>query len=163
MLWIERVEKLGRLVLWLTLAAAVVLVPVEYIKQRRAETQLQETQRLEAKAIEKELKAKAEKSDRLPLKGMPSVMRSLNVQSASGHVYFTNVSPRSGYVCITGIATNGSTKETTTSMPSCVAVAPYASMVEVKLLFAGSELEAVCKTGGCNLGLEDTPDVPPPS
>ena len=159
MLWIDRVEKLGRLVLWLTLAATVVIVPIEYAKAQRLEAQLQESARKAALALEKELKAKVEKSDRLPLKGMPAVMRSLNVQTASGHVYFTNVSPRSGFVCVTGVAMNVTTKQISKSMPACVAAAPYASALEMKLLFAGNELEATCKNGGCDLALEDTPDV----
>ena len=159
MLWIDRFEKVGRLVLWLTLASTVVILPLEYIKQKRSESQLQEAARKEALALEKELKAKAEKSDRLPLAGMFPLMRALNTANASGYVWFTNVSPRAGVVCVTGLATNPTTKQVASSLPACISVLPYASGVELKLMFAGGELRDTCKNVDCAFSVTDTPDV----
>ena len=160
MLWIDRFEKIGRLVLWLTLASTVVIAPIEYIKQKRAEEQMQEAARKEFVAAERAAKDKAAKSERISLRSMGLIMRALSVPNASGHVWFTNVSSRTGVVCINGTATNPTTKASTDSLGACVPVGPYASQVEMKVMFAGGELAALCpQTVSCALNLNDLPDV----
>lgn len=157
MLWIDRVEKLGRLVLWLVLAAAVLLVPIEYIKQRRAEAGMRELVRKEDLQRAKTEKEKAEKSDRLPFESFRPALQLLD--GSAGRLWFSNVSNRSGVVCVAGIATNPSTKQSTESLPACKLVTPYASNIELTVMFAGGDLRVICKDVTCNIGFKEVADV----
>lgn len=160
MLWIERLEKLGRLLLWLVLAGTIAIVPVAYINARRAETALQETIRKEelqrAKA-EKAEKEKAEKSERLPLSTVQPALMALD--GAKGNLWFTNVSNRSGFLCVVGVATNPSSKQSTESMAACKLVTPYASNIELTVVFAGADLRFICKETTCSLSFKDAPEA----
>ncbi len=131
---IDRIEKLSRVALWTSLAAACVLLPVEYIRQRRLDSELKDAaKRAEEKAAAFErsmdaLKEKLEKKpQRMALAAMGAFMSSLNVSNAEARVFLGNVSPRSGFVCILGVATNPSTSFTFTigrrrSSPSTFAI-----------------------------------------
>jgi hypothetical protein len=159
MIWIDRIEKTGRLVLWLTLASAVVLVPIAYTRQRSVETQTAEAARKEEQALARKLKADAEKSDRLSMSSMGAMMTVLNEGNGTGRVWFTNVSPRTGVVCIAGTATNPTSKVTTESLASCKNVPAYASNVEIQMMFAGANLAEVCKGVTCAFSIKEVPDV----
>lgn len=156
---IDRLEKLGRLVLWLTLASAVVLVPIIYIRQRteeaaRAELAAQNEQRRALEAKE------AEKSVRLSLASMGDVIHRLSTATATGHIAFSNVSPRSGVVCIAGVATNPDTNAKTESLASCKRVGAYDTNVDMQVSFAGGDLSAVCKGVTCAFTFREVPDAP---
>lgn len=157
MIWVDRIEKVGRVVLWLTLASAVVLVPITYIKQRSAETQLAEAARKEALSEAKRAKDEeaARKPARLTLDSMGTAIRALDTGRARANVWFSNVSARSGFVCVTGVVTNPTTSADTESLSTCKSVEAYASNVEIPLMFAGANLEEVCRGGGCKLTLKE--------
>jgi hypothetical protein len=53
MVWIDRLEKLGRLFLWLAIASVLVGVPIALAQQRRGEAELREAlQKAEAQLAE---------------------------------------------------------------------------------------------------------------
>lgn len=162
--WTDRIEKVGRLVLWLSMASAVVLVPVTYARMRAEEAQRAEQARLEAERTAKE----GAKEGRLTLQSMGNgpVLRLLRESAATGSVWFSNVSDRSGIVCLAGVVYNTATKGTSESLPTCKQVPAYASNVEIDFMFAGAELGPLCKVGSCVMSVKDVPDVvaptPPP-
>jgi hypothetical protein len=161
LVWIDRGEKIARLLLWLTLAAATLIVPIEYIKQRRFEAEVRESVRREdgerarrEKAAAEAEKAHAEKSIRMSLSG-PELMA---LDGSTGRLWFTNVSSRAGVVCVVGIATNPTTKASAESLPACKPITAYATNVEIAVMFAGSELRSVCQGVTCSLRFQDVPD-----
>jgi len=155
--WIDRSEKVGRLILWLVLAAAVLLVPIEYIKQRRVEAALRETVRKEEVQREKAEKEKAERSERLPFDSFKPALRLLD--NATGRLWFSNVSSRTGVVCVAGVATNPTTRMSTESLPACKVVTPYASNIELAVMFAGGDLRVICKDVTCDLAFKEVGDI----
>jgi hypothetical protein len=156
--WIDRLEKVGRLVLWLTLASAVVLVPLAYINLRRS-AELEEAGRQAARLAAEQ---SGTKENRLLLSSMGSIMTSLNVSTSTGRVWFSNVSARTGIVCVLGSAKNSNTNMTSESLPSCKEIPPYASNVAIEMMFAGSDVQAVCKQVSCSLEVRDVADVAAP-
>jgi len=162
--WIDRIEKLGRLVLWLALAAAVVIVPIEYVNHKheesKAEAELKEAvKKAEAKADELE-KAKAP-SPRITLASMGTVLSGISYSKATGSVLFTNVSSRTGVLCIVAVAQNPETKETSESIPACQEVGAYASAVHVSAEFASGELANTCPRANCLLTFKEAPEAKP--
>jgi len=162
MLWIERVEKIGRLVLWLSLASVCVLIPIEYVRQHKVDTLHDEAVRAaesDAKKAEEKLaelvKAEAEKTARLPIATMGEYLTALNTANATAQVWFTNVSTRTGVVCVHGLATNPTTHKSVESLPACQAVTPYASAVHVVLMFPGGDLSDVCPNSSCVLSVKE--------
>ena len=161
--WSDRLEKVGRAVLWLTLALMFVMVPLAMLRYQFALAE----DKAEATKVQEKLTADLaqQKADngpkRLLLTSMGSVMRSLNFSTAEGRMYFTNVSSRSGVVCVAGVATNTASQETSESLPTCEAVAAY-SAVEIKVMFAGATLGQLCpKAADCRMSLVDVPDRVP--
>jgi hypothetical protein len=156
---IDRLEKTGRLVLWFTLAAACMLVVLGYAKQQEslmsaaASLHAAEQHRTEAKQKEEE-----RGPTRLTIKSMGSAFSSFNEDRATGEVWFTNVSPRSGVVCVVGVATNPNTQQSQHSLASCEAVTPYAT-VKMKVMFAGGDLDTVCKGAKCAFQILDEPNA----
>ncbi len=161
---LDRLEKGGRLVLWLSIAAACLIAPIEYGRQHRVEADKQEAQR---KADDERQKAEDERkekertgeNDRLTLASMGTILRRLDYAAAEGHVYFTNVSARAGFVCIVGTARNATTKAESTSLPACQHVTPYASSVAMSVNFAGGELRDKCPSGpsSCDFTFTEAP------
>ena len=164
---IERLEKLGRLLLWLALAVTVVTVPIGLAKERRAEADTQQRITFATRAAEQKLesaeKALADKNARITLASIGNGLTSLNIQSASGDLWFTNVSARAGYLCVTGEVTNSTTHAVTTSLPACAQVSAYSSAVHLTVMFDGSDLTAACKGGPCALHMKDAVGFEAPS
>jgi hypothetical protein len=157
MLWIDRLEKLGRLVLWLVIAMVLVVIQVAYSNHRRAEAELRESlQEARAELVEMS-KPKAKKPTRLAIASMGTFMSGLNLSNSTGQLWFTNVSPRVGFVCVRGMATNPATQKTSRSLPACQEVGAYASTVHMTVMFAGGELAEVCQKSRCALRIEDEP------
>jgi hypothetical protein len=169
--WVDRIEKVGRGVLWLAMASACILAPVEYVRLHTAEAEAKEAARkaeaqakADAEKAEKEEKA-AHEPHRLSLASMGSVIRGLALTAAGeqGSVWVTNVSPRHGFLCVVETVTNRATKKTTSSIPSCTSIAAY-STVHVSLMFASTEFADVCpKLADCDVSVDDAPegkDVP---
>jgi hypothetical protein len=163
--WIDRIEKIGRVILWLSIASACVIAPIEYVRLHKTEVELREAARQadeELKAAEKAEKA-AHEPHRLAFASMRAHFMSALVPSAPGEqgkVWFTNVSPRTGIVCVYGVATSHTTKRESTSLPTCTSIAAYAAPVHLSLMFAGGDLLDVCpKQGDCDLTIEDAPEA----
>jgi hypothetical protein len=60
---------------------------------------------------------------------------------------------------VAGIATNPNTKETSESLPACKVVTPYASNIELTVMFAGGDLRVLCKDVTCGFSFKEIPDV----
>jgi hypothetical protein len=161
---IDRLEKVGRLILWLVISAVLVIgfavVPLQLVRLSSAEASLRDDlEKARAKFDETLAEMKRPKVERLPLKGMGAYITGLNHREAVGKVWFTNVSPRSGFVCLEGVATNDETGERSTSLPSCTQVEPYAT-VSIQTMFAGGDLQSVCpRGGGCSFSVAEVDDV----
>lgn len=153
---IDGVEKLGRLVLWLALSSVCVLIPFGAIEQHRDE----EKRRKLAQAQEEKVAAALEtaKTDlvpaRLSFKSMGPSMRALSTAKAEGRLWFTNISSRSGVVCVQGIATNTKTSGTAKSLPSCEKVDQYTT-VNMTVMFADGQLHELCKDNNCEIGFDE--------
>jgi hypothetical protein len=96
---------------------------------------------------------------RLKLDSLRPVMSGLVAAQSIGKLWFTNVSPRSGVVCVQGTAVNEKTKRSARSLPACTKVEPYASAVAMELMFAGQELAPVCPDqSACRLVIDEAPE-----
>ncbi|MFW6050160.1 MAG: hypothetical protein ACODAU_03230 [Myxococcota bacterium] len=158
---IDRFEKLGRLILWVVISGVLVVgfavVPLQMVAHAAAESELREELEDAKERLEE---ARDPDSERLPLEGMGTYISGLDHRNATGMVWFTNVSPRSGVVCVEGTATNDESGESTTSLASCSQVEPYQT-VEMKLMFAGGPLDRVCpKRSGCTFSISEVDDAP---
>lgn len=158
---IELVEKGARALLWLALAAAVLIAALAYDDQ----VQLQEAGAQAARrAAEAKAKSAAVPSDqpvRLHIDSLRPVMSGLVVPQSIGKLWFTNASARSGVVCVRGHAVNEKTNQSVRSLSACARVEPYASAVTLELRFAGRELDPICPdANACRLAIEEAPDPP---
>jgi len=156
---IARAEKFGRLLLWIALAVTIVLVPIGLAKERKTEAdtlaRIKEATRATELKFEALEKSVSDKNLRIPFESIGNGLTSLSVENATGQLWFTNVSPRSGHVCVVGEATNVSTHAVTVSLPACAEVVAYASAVRISLPFPAQQLADNCKTGGCGLHVKD--------
>jgi hypothetical protein len=165
---VDRLEKIGRLVLWLTLAATCVIIPLEYGKRQAAaqrEVSAAEKAQQALKAQLEELQEAAaadsdEGPERITLESVGPAMRRLDEDRAQALIWFTNVSARAGIICIVGKAANPSAARSAVSLPACRALAPYESNVNMTVQFAGSDLASACKGGDCQVGFVDAKDSP---
>ena len=156
MAWFDRVEKVARSALWLAIASACVIVPLAYVKHRRAEASLREELRVAAERLAEANKEKPPKA--APVLHLASMGRTLAVLSkGEGHVLFTNASPRAGVLCVVGVATNPTTQAAITSLAACHDVGAYASAVHMTVLFSGHEMDETCAKAACTLTFKDAP------
>lgn len=156
MAWFDRVEKVARSALWLAIASACVIVPVAYVKHRRAEAELREELRDAAARLAEASKEKPPKT--APVLKLAAMGRTLSaLAKTEGHVVFTNASPRAGVLCVVGIATNPTTQATVTSLAACHEVGAYASAVHMTVLFSSHEVEETCAKAACTLTFKDAP------
>jgi|HubBroStandDraft_4_1064222.scaffolds.fasta_scaffold741212_2 hypothetical protein len=160
--WLDRFEKSGRLVLWLSIASACVIVPIAYVSQKRAETKAE----AELQAAVKKAEAKVEelekgnKPGRVAFASIGAYMSSISYDKAQGNLWFTNVSPRGGTLCVVGVAQDPELSvKTSQSLPACQEVGAYASAVHVPLMFAGGDLGTACPKSNCRLTFKDAPDT----
>ncbi len=154
---IDKLEKAGRFVLWLTLTAAVVLGIVG-AKRWSEETK---TVQAELAASKDELRKALEPKgpERLPPAGMGPYHSWLSTVSAVGHGMFTNVSPRSGHICLQGVLQHPDGQRVVTSLPACAVVNPYASF-KIEAPFLMSQIEELCgkdNRAGCRVSFIDAP------
>jgi len=157
---VDRIEKGARAALWLTLAFTFLGVPVSYWRSQRGEAAFREERdRAEAKFRDELAKERALHAPQptavLPIASFGSALSVLNHAKAEGHTWFSNVSARSGVVCLEGVATNPTTQRSTTSLASCASVAAYASDVHVGFMFGGRNLEEICPKATCDFSVKD--------
>src|SRR5688500_8037618 len=99
---VDRLEKIGRLVLWLTLAATCVIIPLEYGKRQaaaqREATAAEQAQEALRAQLEELKRAAAEKREqgpeRITLESIGPFMHVLDEERSRADIWFTNVSPR---------------------------------------------------------------------
>lgn len=154
---IDKLEKAGRLVLWLTLTAAVVLGIVG-VKRWSEEM---DAVRAELAASKDQLRKALEPKgpERLPPSGMGAYHSWISTTSAVGHGHFTNVSPRSGHICLQGVLQHPDGQRVVTSLPACAVVNPYASY-KIEAPFLLSQLEDLCgrdNRAECRVSFIDAP------
>jgi len=154
---LDRTEKVVRILLWMSIASACVIVPIEYIGQKRAatkaEAELQEAvKKAEAKAEDLEKHLHDAKSHRVTLASMGPYLASINYSTAQGNLWFTNVSPHAGVMCIVGLVKDPDAPgKPSESIPACQEVGAYASAVHVPLMFGGGDLVGACPKSNCRL------------
>lgn len=146
----DKLEKAGRLLLWVTLSVAVILGIVgtaAWSKEAKAvQLELENAKENLRKAVEPKPPA------RYPLKGIGPAHTWFNVEDGKGALIFTNVSPTGGHLCIEGVAKhpNG---QTVSSLPNCALVSAYSS-AKVDVAFLYRDLTALCgkaNESNCNL------------
>ena len=161
---LDRIEKVGRVVLWFAIASACVVLPIEYVlhknalkrEETKAEAELQTAvKRAEAKADELE---KRNKSRRLTLASMGPYISGIHYSTAQGDLWFTNVSHRTGIVCVYGEAQDPETQKTSESIAACHEVGAYAA-VHMSLMFAGGDLSSACPKSNCRVKLKEAAEV----
>jgi hypothetical protein len=161
-MWLDRVEKTGRFVLWLAIASACVIVPVSYVNQKRAETKAEAelheaVKKAEARADELE-KEKDKKPSRLTLASMGAYVYGINYVTATGNLTFTNVSSRTGVLCVIGDAQEPDlSMKTSESIATCADVGEYKT-VHLPVQFAGGDLSAACPKSNCKLTFKEAPE-----
>jgi len=159
--FINGLEKLGRFALWMTISATLIVIPLGVNKSvqesaRREQLARSEEQK-QAAALAKEKEEEA-RPKRIKLDDVNPYLLSLNTSTAMGNVYFSNVSPRSGVICLSGTAGDASTGNHTESLPSCLELKAYESNIHMTVVFADSEIKKICPTNKCTLRVEDVPD-----
>lgn len=77
---------------------------------------------------------------------------------SGGNLWFTNVSPRTGSLCVVAQAKDPDlTIKTAESIPACADVGAYAS-VHLQFTFASSDLSAACPKANCKLTYAEAPE-----
>lgn len=151
-----QVELLSRSVLWLVLAATIVIAPLTYFR-RMADAAMSAEQDATAsrKAVDA---AKADEEARShPRIELGSVGTKLVAMTGTeGRLIFTNATPRDGTVCAIGTARSRATNAETVSIASCKHAEPFQSNVEIDFLFAGVDTVKMCP---CDLSVRDS-DTP---
>jgi len=156
---IDQVEKGGRFVLWLVLAAAAAVVPIGAYGLASASARTAEQVRQDAlkeatkEKAEKAAKEAASKPARLTLASMGSVMNML--EGSVGTIWFSNASSRQGVVCIQGTASAG--QQSTKSLATCNKVDAYETNVKMSVMFAGASIKSICPAGTCAFDVNDVP------
>ena len=164
---IDKMEKAARLGLWVVISAVLVVgfavVPLRLVEQAHAEAALREQLDASKAKLDEALdELTAPKSRRIPLRTMGTHLRALDFRSATGKVWFTNVSPRRGFVCVEGIATHEATGNQSSSLPACAAVEPYSS-TQAQMMFASGDLSRVCpKISECSFSIAEAGDPSAP-
>ena len=159
---IDKLEKLARALLWLSLAVSAIFVARGHASKLQHDTRAQTALRTAEQKLAA-ASAQAKKPVRLGLDSLRPVMSGLVAGQATGKLWFTNVSPRAGIVCVRGHAVNEKTNRSVKSLAACAPVAAYAS-VTMELRFAGRELDPICPdANACRLAVEEAPEpsVPP--
>jgi hypothetical protein len=150
----ENIERLGRFVLWISLAAVCVIVPIEYMKHQARSFESDQ------KRAQAEQEAEQSKAPRRLL--YTSMGQSLvGVRDGEGYLTFTNVSPRTGVVCVTGTVKNAKTGHRSTSLAACEPVQPYQSEVRLKVSFAGRVYREMCPSNDCEIDFDDALESAP--
>jgi hypothetical protein len=158
---IDKVEKLARAAFWLALAAGCVLVVFGFARwQHESSAAAGSLARASASKPNDVTPSinDGPRINRLTFESMGRAMRALDTSHATGELWFTNVSPREGVVCVVGVARNESTQQTSESLASCENVKPYAS-VHMSVMFAGATIGEMCKGVRCVLDMRDEPDA----
>ncbi len=159
---IDRLEKVGRLVLWLCLSACLVLVPVGLYAQEKQTALAADRAHADAERLRLDAERDAATKQKESERGLVSIHALGGVlQGLDGHmgaVWFSNISPTPGVVCVRATMTNAKTGQVERSLPGCLEVAPYASNAMLKLMFAGGSLDEACpQAGACKLTIDDVP------
>lgn len=152
----DRLEKLGRLLLWVVISCVLIVafgvVPLKMVNQDDEANALRAAVRTAEQSLRDALDDKEEaKPKRIPFKGMGTYLSALDESNARGHFWFSNVSPRKGFVCVKGVASNLG-GESTDSLPACSMVEPY-STSNIELMFAGGWISKNCE-GGCSMEIK---------
>ena len=166
---IEKMERMGRLVLCLAVASACVVVPLAYTKDRREKAAREDRSKQEevvARQREKQNEERSKQAEeekkralRLPWTKMGPHLYGLDVAKAEAGVTFTNLSPKQGFVCLSATATNPNTKAQASSLPACQAVSPY-STASLRIPFARGDMTSTCpETVKCSMQLKEEPDL----
>jgi hypothetical protein len=155
----DKLEKAGRLLLWVTLSAAVILGIVG-LAAWSTEAKALQLELADAKeGLRKALEPKG--PARFPLNGIGPAHTLLRVDDAKGALIFTNVSSIGGSLCVVGVAKHPN-EQTVYSLPGCVSVTAYSS-ARVEVMFLYRDLTALCgksNEGNCHLSFVEATEPP---
>jgi hypothetical protein len=95
---------------------------------------------------------------RLPLASMGAQLTGLT--GNAGHLFFSNVSPREGFVCAIGTAVNDKVGAHVKSLAACKQVSAFETSIEINLLFPGGDIKTWCPGDSCSLDVAEAPAPP---
>jgi hypothetical protein len=139
--WSDKIEKLARALLWIVLAGVLISVPITIVI---IPLKLYEKFRVEKSKVQ-EISKENIGPQAFMLKELDTYRYGLDYVNAEVGLSFTNTSPKKGYLCVTGEASNNTDKKSTKSLPACIDVGPYETKY-LKLPLRKWELSAICPT-----------------
>jgi len=152
---LDNIEKLLRCVLWLAIASVLVLAPLSYIHMREAEVAVADS--LRKAKDDAEHNTESAKSRRMSIGALGTFMTGLDLNQQEGHVTVTNVSPRAGILCLYGIARVRASVASSTSIPACRFIEPYASNEHLSVTFP-HDVADLCSKASCDFEVRDAPE-----
>jgi hypothetical protein len=162
----EKIERIARTILWVVLAVSIVAIPLGVLKRKSEVDSVREEMKAALKIAEYKIAKLSEKKepDLFPVEAIGIYLSGLNHRTAEGGMTFTNTSPRSGFLCLKGVATNPSAGTTSESIPYCKEINPYESSINLQFKFASGDLQNVCpKEDDCRFSVSpiDRPESKP--
>ncbi len=155
---IDKLEKVGRLVLWMVLSAAVILGLVGTATWAKNAEAAQAELLAAKEELKKALEPKEPKEpSRIAAVDIGTYHSWLLLHNATGIGLFTNVSTRSGFICLQGVAKHPDGTREVLSLPACAPVSPYSSF-KIEASFIGQDLIAMCgekNQSGCHVRFTD--------
>lgn len=142
----EKIERIARTILWVVLAVSIVAIPLGVLKSKSEVDEVREEMKAALKIAEDKIAKLSEKKepDLFPLEAVGIYLSGLNHRTAEGGITFTNTSPKSGFLCLKGVATNPSSGTSSESIPDCKEITPYESSINLQFKFASGDLQDVC-------------------
>jgi hypothetical protein len=161
MRWIDRLEKLGRLVFWLTLAGVCVVGLRSVLARANTMNELRNELSQVRASVEAAASRRPEPAPvpipRLSLESMGVTMRTLDVGAATGRLFFSNVSSNAGVLCAVATVSSAAGAHTE-SLPECLHVGAYETGKHLVFHFARQALERICKEGDCEINIRNRAD-----
>lgn len=161
---VDQVEKVGRFVLWISIAVVFALVPIGlYGREKQAAKDAEQARADHAREVADHAKeAIAEEEAKRPrlltLASMGNAMRLLD--GSTGYVWFSNAAPQDGILCLKGRATGNG--QSTESLATCKQIGAFETNIKMSVMFAGASIKALCAGAPCQFTVEDVnpPDTP---
>lgn len=152
----EKVERIARTALWITLALVFVAIPIGVAKSQSNESAARAEAKAELKKAEDKIAelTKPKDPELFPAKDMGMFLSGLRYSAAEGLITFTNATPKGGMLCLKGVAKNVKSGAVSESIATCKEIKPYDSNVRLVFSFASGDLHKVCaQEGDCDFNV----------
>lgn len=142
----EKVERIARTALWITLALVFIAIPIGVAKSQSGESAVRAEMKAELKKAEYKIAelTKPKEPELFPVSALGMHLTGLRYSVAEGEILFTNTTAKAGMLCLKGIAKNLKSEATSESIATCREVKPYDSNVRMVFSFGGGDLHKVC-------------------